>query len=248
MAQATQRKTYTFGPGNFAKGQIAADVTGFSLEQTRAILVAVVNDVTADQTAQGNPPTLMTVDGNAGKALSSVNSKVVVLYGTLMTRALQAVMENTLAAAIDKGTVARSGNLRNVQSNWQWILVSSDPGKSGPVTDPSKIVGFGINDRLVLRPILDYAGVANRATARAGRLNIKTRGKRGKMGTAENVSKRNQHIGFMRSAAESLRRNSQFNREFSVYAAFTKRFAVPGEKWPFGTPYLTIRPRLRRRG
>lgn len=245
MTTVTKRKGYEIGGQNVGRTTIAEDVTKFSLDQTRAILQKVVNETVAQQTALNNPPTFIAVDGQAGKPLAAVDKKVVVLFGSRMIKGLAAEAESILAGAIASTTKPKSGALRNISAGWQWFYINGSGKGSGPISNPDEIQSFGIRDRLILRPRLNYATVVNQRVAKGGGLSIKTRGKRGKKGTAENVSKRNQNLGFMRFTAETLRRNPRYRSEFSIYVAFTRRFAVSGELAKYGTAELIIRPRLK---
>lgn len=243
------RKMWDIGDLTGRRDSIALDLAEISRDSINRALRVVIASETAAQIRLDNPPQVMTVDNASGKPLEQAERKVVVLFGTVLARAAMATLESTLRASILASTTARTGRLSDVSASWEWRLIRGGKnGSSRVISSPEEIKGFGFNDRLVLTPRapLNYAWIVNSLVARSGRLAVKTRGKRGKKGTAEFQSKRLSNLGFIAATAVAIRKHPAF-RDFSVHAAFTRRYGVSDEIGPHGTPYFTIRPKRRGR-
>ena len=179
------------------------------------VLRATSAEVIQAQDRQGNPITALTVDNSPNKPLALATRRVQALFGNLKAKNVMLAAERWLRHYVGQRTVRRSGNLQDL---WQWKLYRK--GQKGITVTPQSFdtLPFLPGDRLALVPMVDYAGQVN--------ARVKNRLKR----------------GFMAEAATAVRRDKA-SSSFYVYAGFTRAFAVPGETWPHGTPYLNISPR-----
>lgn len=226
------------GGGMTASETLRMDMEATSKADVHAMILQIVGQETTAQSKLGNPPSITEVDGSKSKPVSSVNKKVVVLFGVQLAAEALRQVESALMTAIASSTNEITGALRN-PANWEWRHIRN--GKNVPISRSAPI-SFGPRDFLVLRPSsrIPYASAANKRVASGSRsLNYNP-------GKSKRVAKRNQNLGFMAMAARMARQIPDMV-PFSVTAGMTTAFQVQGEVRKIGgTAYLLIAPRRRR--
>ena len=235
-----KRRAVTLGGERLASERLLVEMQTQSLADVRAMLRGITFDVTRQQIALGNPPTLLEVDNRTGKRVEDVEKKTVVVYGVTLAASAMREVELELAGAIARATTPRSGRLGNVSTSWQWLFVPKG-GAARPVSAGTPPKAFGPGDQLVLVPKdVPYATITNRNVAHGGRLN-----KPGRRGREPARSRQNR--GFLFWAAEGARRRASF-KQFAVFVVFSQKHRVAGEVMTRtqGTGMIVIRPRLRR--
>jgi hypothetical protein len=221
-------RTLELGGGAFNVNRFVEQISADNLAVVHKRLREIAIERVAEQQRLGNEPTRVEVDSSAFKPITVATRNVTVYFGNKLIKAAMLEVESLLRAAIDASTTARTGALRNIQQNWEWVLIRGyGSTKPGGVVTPSSVeaLGFGYTDRVILRPKLHYATAVNQNVA-GGRkgLSVKRRGK-----SAKETNKRRDNIGFFGHAAQSLRRNALFKTQFSVVAGFSSYFLAPGE-------------------
>lgn len=217
---------------------LATDIKAITLDDFRATLRGVALLEIQAQARAGNDQFTTTVDNRTAKPLAEAERKAIILWGATIGRLLMNVARETLIRAITGALGSRSGRLRN-PANWEWLYIPGG-GKTrrGVQINPTEIASFTYDDRLVLRPkpdVLPYAWFANWRAVGGGR-HVVTRRKRGRAVSA---------VGFMGKAADDLRRRPEL-KQFSIYAAITRRFAPPGAA-RMGQPFFMFRLKMRGR-
>ena len=242
----TKTRTIDIGGSTFERDVISKSVQGWTREQVHAALRQTAIGITGQQAKLGNVASTVTVDNSSFKSVDQAEKKIVVLFGTMLAKAVVAAVQRALIATIEASTDRRTGALANL-ANWEWILVPGD-GQSRRV-DPFNIASMAINDRLILRPLLKYATAVNQNVAGGRRgFNFKVAKKAKARKVRANTGK-----GFFGATAELLRRDSSIRQSFSVYAGFTRRFLAPGEVATAGkggalqTGQIVLRPKRRGR-
>jgi hypothetical protein len=223
---------------------LTLEINAQSRADIHSMLVGITREDTSEQIRLGNPPQVVEVDGNTGKALEQVEKRSVVLFGTTLAKAAMLVVETVLRQAIMRTTTSRTGRLQNVGSTWEWLYVQRN-GAAQKVTSASPPTTFQQGDQLVLRPVaVPYASAVNRAVANAGRSNDFVKSKiRGKKVM---LAKSAQNLGFLGATTWVLKRRAEFTN-FKIVAVHTTDFPVPGEGRKHGTGIIVITPRKRTR-
>jgi hypothetical protein len=239
-------RTIDIGGSAFERDVISKSVQGWTREQVHSALRQTAVDIAGEQAKLGNVASSITVDNSTFKSITQAERKVVVLFGTHLARAVVMAVQRALLATIEASTDRKTGALANL-NNWEWILVPGE-GQSKRV-DPFSISSMGINDRLILRPMVKYATAVNQNVAGGRRgFNFKVAKKAKAKKVRANTGK-----GFFGATAELLRRDSSIRQSFSVYAGFTRRFLAPGEVatagkgGPLQTGQIVLRPKRRGR-
>ena len=249
-------RTIDIGGSTFERDVISKSVQGWTREQVHAALRQTAIDITGQQAKLGNVASTVTVDNSSFKSVDQAEKKIVVLFGTMLAKAVVAAVQRALIATIEASTDKHAGILANL-ANWEWILVPGE-GQARRV-DPFSIASLGLKDRLVLRPFnvikttskgpVNYATAVNQNVAGGRRgFNFKVAKKAKARKVRANTGK-----GFFGATAELLRRDSSIRQSFSVYAGFTRRFLAPGEVATAGkggalqTGQIVLRPKRRGR-
>jgi hypothetical protein len=242
-------KTVTVNVGGepFKKETISVAVDGWTSEAITFFLRQTAIEISGQQARMGNLPSSIVVDNSSFKSIERADRKVVILFGTKLATAVINAIKQALAATIDATTEKRTGALRNIDS-WVWTYVPGGDRGEARVVDPRNIPMMGFSDRLILRPKAFYATAVN-SRVRSGSKAIYF-----KVGQKASYKRRrnNSQQGFFGAAANMMRRSAAIGRNFSVYAAFTARYAIPGEVWRAGgkqnmTAEIVLRPKLRGR-
>jgi hypothetical protein len=241
-----KQKTYTSRDGNVAE-KIRLDVTGFTLNSIRELLVSIAVEEMQNQIRMDNPPAFAEVDGTRGKGIAHAQRRLTISFGTRLKVAALAALKAGLMAAISKSTEARSGRLSS-PANWEYRYVRSGRVEPLPMGGASGIP-MGPNDVIFLMP----AGVVNnKGEAYATAVNMRVAGG-GKLSFRRSangrVARKNQSIGFLALAARSAKASAAF-AGFNVIAGFTSKHAVRGEVVKIGgvrTGYIKISPKLGRK-
>lgn len=234
------RRAVTLGGERFASERLLVEMQTQSLADVRAMLRGITFEVTRQQIALGNPPTLLEVDNRTGKPVEDVDKKTVVVYGVTLAASAMREVEIELAGAIARATTPHSGRLANVSTSWQWLFIPKG-GAARPISSGTPPKAFGAGDQLVLMPKdVPYATITNRNVAAGGRLN-----KSGK--ASKRAARSKQNRGFLFWAAEGARKRAAF-KQFAVFVVFSQKHRVAGEVMTRtqGTGMIVIRPRYRR--
>jgi hypothetical protein len=158
----------------------------------------------------GNPLSRIIVDGRDSKNILTAKRKIEALFGAKMERQAMRLVEDILQQAIDRTTTAKTGALRSVRANWEWVFAIRYDAPGIPVTN--EIIGsMPAGSYLILRPRLDYAGIAN-------------------------VRAKDQYLSL---AAKMMRGKRPF-ANFKVTAGVSRKFQVSGEKSYLGTPFIRL--------
>jgi hypothetical protein len=235
------RRAVTLGGERFERETLKVEMATQSLADVRAMLRGITREQGTQQTALGNPPVLLEVDGSTSRPVEAVEKKTVVVFGVTLAASAMRQVEMELTQAIAQATTPRTGRLGDVSSSWQWLFVRKGQAAQ-PVSSGSPPKAFAPGDALVLAPRdVPYATITNRNVARSGR--IKPRA--GRKGV---VAKSKQNRGFLFWAAERVRKRPAFT-QFHVTVLFSKAHMVPGELMTRvqGSGMLVIRARLRAR-
>ena len=220
---------------------VQRNVVGLDVKrQTVADIQNLIKLITAEEVENqerlGNPATALAVDNSTTKSIKDVQRKTEVAFGNLLQVAAMRMIEMTLATNIKKATASKSGKLSNM-SNWEWLLVT--PTETRIVTK-STLPTMGIDDRVILRPKLKYAGLVNSLVAQSS---LKSGFSRTTRKNNPKKKIRGRKMGFMGATSQSVKR-SRFLKLFSVYAGTTKAFMIPGEYMTdIGSPCIIVRPR-----
>jgi len=250
----TKTRIIDIGGSTFERDVISKSVQGWTREQVHAALRQTAIDITGQQAKLGNVASTVTVDNSSFKSVDQAEKKIVVLFGTMLAKAVVAAVQRALIATIEASTDKHAGILANL-ANWEWILVPGE-GQARRV-DPFSIASLGLKDRLILRPFnvikttskgpVNYATAVNQNVAGGRRgFNFKVAKKAKARKVRANTGK-----GFFGATAELLRRDSSIRQSFSVYAGFTQRFTAPNEKARAGkggdlqTGQIVLRPKKR---
>lgn len=225
-----KRKTVKVG-GN-ATTQItqnfAFDIKKQTLADLKNALIDISVEQTKIQTALNNPPTAVATDNNRSKPITSVQRKVEIAYGNQLQAAALRQVEILLRKNILASTVKRKGVLSDM-NNWEWLLITKSGAKK---IRPAEVGTLGVDDKLILRPAIAYAGLANSAVAQQSA-----------RGNSKGKAKRNRGMGFMGATAQKAKR-SRFFKLFTIYASFSKRFANRQEYMTErGAPVIVVRAR-----
>jgi hypothetical protein len=234
------RRAVTLGGQQFARETLIREMRTQSLADVRSMIAGTTFEQTNQQLRIGNPPTLLEVDGRAGRRVEDVDKRTVVLYGAILAASAMRQVEVELAGAIARATTPRSGRLGNVAGSWQWLFIPKG-GAARPVSSAAPPPTFAAGDQLVLIPKgAPYATIVNRHVARGGHLNRAPR-----KGRAPPRAKQNK--GFLFWAAEATRKRAAF-KQFGVKVVFSKAHSVAGEVMTrtSGTGMIVIRARARR--
>ena len=214
-------------------------------KQSEADLQKLVQLITIEETDKqeraGNPISHISVDNQPNKPLHDVKYKTVVIYGSLLQKALIHAVETVLSRTIRQMRYD-TGALADIKHNWEWIYLPGK-GKSASSVNPLSLDFIPQDARLILRPKLDYAWLALR-------LMKQHTGFQGGYAAATARSPRQGQgaEGFMALTTQKLRRSRHFKNAFSVYAAFSKKNIPSGEgkMFPHGAPIIVVRPRIAR--
>jgi len=233
-----RKRTVTIGTSGGEK--IRGNTVSFALtDYTRDHLHSEIDRITTEivhfQLKNGNEPSVIFVDDSRFKPISEVTRKTLVLFGVELAQAVIRAVERALIQAIEISTNKRTGNLADI-NNWEWWYFSGK--QPGRVVNPADIPSFGLDDVLILRPkpIIKYATVANQAVAGGRRKFLLERnpGSKRRGRKAQATNKR----GFLRSAAEFMRRDPTVRNTFSVYAQHSE-WTVDGETAKLGGSLVT---------
>jgi hypothetical protein len=252
MTGTQKFRTIDIGGSAFTREVITESVQGWTREQVHAALRQTAIEIVRWQSKQGNVASTVTVDNNSFKSVDQAEKKIVVTFGAHLARAVVAAIENALIATIEASTEKHTGALASL-ANWEWKLIQGGKNGTAKVVDPSSISSMAIDDRLILRPRLRYATAAN-ANVAGGRRGISLATKsKSTSKRYRREAKRFTRMGFFGAAAELIRRDSSIRQSFTVYASFTRRFAIPGEVstagrgGPVQTGQIVLRPKRRGR-
>lgn len=223
------------------------DMSKQSIEDIRTMLRQIAVRDTEQQKAIGNPPQFWETDGQTGKPIGEAQRRVVVVFGVVLVAAAMRLIEAALEQAIRATSTAHTGALADISGHWGWTFVGA--GGARRVTSANPPAAMTITDRLILMPLeVPYATNVNQAAD--GRLGKRrsveapalTRRRRVKRAGAK---AKGSAVGFLEAATASLRGRAEF-KQFSIYASFTQRHKVTGERSKMqGSPLIVIRPRLR---
>lgn len=245
--------TVEIGGTAFKRDTFKIAVDGWTQDAITMFLRETATDITADQARMGNLPSAITVDNSSFKPISEAERRVVVLFGQKLAQAVINAIRQALTATIDMTTQARTGSLRDLDS-WEWTYVPGAGKGTAKVVNPFDIPMMGFSDRLILRPRVEYASSVNsnvRKGSRAISFRVKTTDKQSAK-TKVRKLRNNTQQGFFGAAANLMRRNSMISSNFSVYASFTSKHAIAGERWKAGksmplTAQIVLRPKRRGR-
>jgi hypothetical protein len=236
-------RTVTLGGASLARVTITEELNAQYKADVHSALVGITREETAQQIRLDNPPQLLEVDDRTNKPVDQAERKVVVLFGTFLSRAAMQMVENALRSAIANSTNARSGRLRDVASSWEWRFIPAG-GSARKVSAANPPTTLARGDRLVLVPVnVPYATAVNRSVLHGRPGVLKGRLRTGGRGTRDS--------GFLAAATRDVKRRAEF-KQFAIYAEFTTAHAIPGEVYAFerggpkATGVITIRPRYRR--
>lgn len=241
-------RTVTLGgvKQNVASYKLVLDINSQSLADVRTLIANTTIEAANDQTALGNPPSLVEVDGKTNKDVDAVDRRTEMLFGVTLPQAAMREIEVALRSAIDRATRPDTGRLHDIAGHWQWRFLPAGGGAPRVVSSTGDLV-FNRGDRLVLVPIgVPHATIANRNVARSGRLNPRARVVKGRV---REVARRLQNAGFLFHAAEAVRKRTAF-KFFHVKVVFTRVHMVPGEVMTRkqGTGMIQLSARVRRVG
>lgn len=186
------------------------DVKNTTLEDIQWMLKSIAFEEIGAQDDLGNPLSRIIVDGRDSKNILTAKRKIEALFGAKMERQAMRLVEDILQQAIDRTTTAKTGALRSVRANWEWVFAIRYDAPGIPVTN--EIIGsMPAGSYLILRPRLDYAGIAN-------------------------VRAKDQYLSL---AAKMMRGKRPF-ANFKVTAGVSRKFQVSGEKSYLGTPFIRL--------
>jgi hypothetical protein len=187
------------------------DVSNTTLEDVQWMLKSIAFEEIGEQADMGNIVSQVLVDGRASKDILTAKRKIQALFGARMERQAMRLAEDILQQAIDRTTTARTGALRNVRGEWEWVFAVRNDAPGIPVTN-DLIGSMPPGSYLILRPRLDYAGIAN-VTPKAGQ--------------------------YLALAARMMRGKRPF-ANFKITAGVSRKFKVGGEKSWLGTPFIRL--------
>ena len=194
----TERNTLTF------------DVQTTTLDDIQWMLKSIAFQEIGEQADAGNIVSRVIVDGRDSKDILTAKRKIEALFGAKMERQAMRLVEQILQQAIDKTTTPRTGALRDVRSSWEWVFAIRYDAPGIPVTD-DLIGSMPAGSYLILRPRLDYAGMAN-------------------------IRPKEQYLTL---AARMMRGKRPF-ANFKITAGVSRKFRVAGEKSYLGTPFIRL--------
>ncbi len=224
-------KSKTTKLGTSQRIDIRLDIAKQTQSDIRAMMIGIAVHESQEQTAIGNPPQRVIVDGRENKNIKQVNKKIEIYFGVKLAQVAMTTVESALLSAINKSTTAKTGRLKDIRGSWEWTLVQG--GRSRVIQSADEIQSFGYRDYLMLKPKLPYATIVSNVIADTGK--VKRRAK-----------KQSINMGILGYAAQKAKRTAAL-RDFTVYASRTRDFMVPGEKSTTGTGYITIRAKRARR-
>ncbi len=240
-------KVYRTRDGNVAE-KLRYDMSGFTMNQIRTVLVALTVDQIQQQISIDNPPAFADVDGVRGKGIVDAQRRVVVSFGMRLKMQALIDLKSALKTAIERSTITRTGMLSDM-SNWEYRYVRGGKVTPLPITGASGIP-MGPNDFIVLMP----KGVRNKkggAYATAANMRVAGSGKLSFRRTATGKPKaKDQSIGYLALTARAAKSTAAFGG-FNVTANFTTAYHVLGEVTHRGgnrTGYLKISPKTGSRG
>ena len=187
------------------------DVKTTTVDDIQWMLRSIAFEEIGEQADVGNIVSRVIVDGRDSKNILTAKRKIQAIFGARMERQAMQLAEQILQIAIDKTTTARTGALRNVRANWEWVFAVRYDAPGIPVTD-DLIGSMPAGSYLILRPRLDYAGIANVRPA-AGQ--------------------------YVQLAAKMMRGKRPF-ANFKITAGLSRKFKVSGEKSYLGTPFIRV--------
>jgi len=187
------------------------DIQSTTLEDIQWMLRSIAFEEIGAQDDIGNPLSRIIVDGRDSKDILTAKRKVEALFGVKMERQAMRLVEDILQQAIDRTTVKKTGALRDVRSNWEWVFAVRYDAPGIPVT--SEIIeSMPAGSYLIFRPRLDYAGIAN-IRPKAG--------------------------SYLALAGKMMRGKRPF-ANFKVTTGVSRKFKVTGEKSWLGTPFIRL--------
>lgn len=241
-------KTYTARDGN-VKQKLAYDVSAFTYNEVRKLMVLIAEEETAEQIRIDNPPAFVNVDNQRGKSILEARRRITISFGSRLKVAALASLKAGLVKAISTATVRHSGALSN-PANWTFRYVRNGRVSPLPLVG-SEGVPMGPADFIVLMPSgvtnqkgQAYATAANMRVAGSGKLSFRRSAKQ------KRIRRADQSIGFLALAARAAQASAAFEG-FTVSAGFTHKYALPGEVTRLGsvrTGYIKIRPKVGRGG
>lgn len=241
-------KTYNTRDGNVSE-KLTYDLSGWTQNQIRILLVGLCVAELDQQIALQNPPAFAEVDGVRGRGIAQAQRKIVVSFGNRLSMAALNMLKAALKQAISQSTRRITGKLSDM-SNWQFRYVHNGKVTPLPVTGASGIP-MGRNDFIVLMPV-GVTGAKGQAYATAVNMRVSGAGKLSfRRSAIGKPAAKNQGIGFLALAARAAGTSPLFGG-FNVLARFTTKHVLPTETvhhqgqgvGPFRTGYLKISPKI----
>lgn len=246
MVQITQSKSVRFNIGGevFQRERFLINAIGWAEEEIVYVLRETALEVVDQQAKIDNLPSDIVVDGSSFKHIEQAKRRVVVSFGNRLAHAVITAIKQALKATINHTTNKITGKLENIDA-WEWTYVPGKGRGSARVIDPYSIPTLAYSDRLIIRPKEPYASSVNMRVRSGSRsISFKTSKK-----ASESKKRKVSNKGFIGAAAQLLKRNYRITSSFSIYAGFTRKFAIPGELWTAGkkagplTGQIILRPK-----
>lgn len=232
------------------------DASKLSLDQIRWLLQELSVEEARKQIKRGNVPSRVVVDNREGVPINQVKRRIEIEFGDTISRKLVKQIERGLIAEIRKSFRKLTGVAWNrtnrdamaMIGGWEWVYVEKK-GAVGIKVNPDRLGVLPIESRLILRPRVPTVGYENMLTLwrKEGRRRPATIEGKGDKGVYPRGSSSKGARGFMAETLNKFKRNRLF-KNYTVYVAFTKRYAAPGETFQKqGSPIIVIRVRRKRR-
>lgn len=243
-----RRRTYNVGGERIPRDTIEVTIDTQSQADVQSMLRLVALEETQGQIALGNDPTRVFVDNKEGRPILDAERRVEVFFGdtinqlalkalerelakTMLRRLTPTLMKITAWRMRDGTEPGMISAIRNIRSSWEWVLVPRN-GPEQVVNPYSGQFAFNYGDRLVLRPKMATATMANSTVTRKGHNYKPTRGKNRGQGVTRNW-------GFMRETVNTLKRKALF-KPYTIYVTHSRAFRTPGDPWTYGTARINI--------
>jgi len=193
------------------RNSLQFDVQNTTIEDIQWMMRSIAFEEIGEQADLDNTVSRVIVDGRDSKDILTAKRKVQAIFGAKMERQAMRLVEDILQQAIDRTTSERTGALRNVRGSWEWVFALRYDSPGIPVTN-DLISSMPPGSYVVLRPKLNYAGVAN-IRPNAGQ--------------------------YLRLAERMMKGKRPF-ANFNVTAGVSRKFKVNGEKSILGTPFIRL--------
>jgi len=187
------------------------DIQSTTLADIEWQLRAIAFEEIGAQDDLGNIVSRVIVDGRDSKDILTAKRKIQAIFGAKLERQAMRRVVDILQQAIDRTTTKRTGALRNVRANWEWVFALRYNSPGIPVTS-ELIESMPAGSYVILRPRLDYAGIAN--------VRLKTQ-------------------RYLPLAAQMMKGKRPF-ANFKVTVGVSRKFKVSGEKSWLGTPFIRL--------